>query len=372
MKELEFLLLESVIFEPENLYSFCCEARQPRSDIVSTAYSLFLKGYLCARIICCKGWRINSNGRRAYRRHRHLLKRSQNIIEVAVPSLEDIYKSLDGNLTLLYFLTQLGGQYLEKELSINWDLFYDRKNNNFSIPFEWWRSILKHKKIDHAERKNRYIIYSQNKATLESWIGCQTSTIFLESLEWDILKNKRILYWKQVPEIHIASFLYKSRDRTYPKDLAWYTVPKFESHPPSELLSEYFEYYYSGDLDTSEWKIEYIILKIGILYMEKYKSPRYLFWENYSGDMTQSKTLISGTSLFERKFIEANILDLEPQYKVNKETVAIKVFLNKIGVQSALDFQLMAKYSVTESGCNYCQFLEKTHEYLPEVGKFIN
>jgi hypothetical protein len=368
MKKIDFLLLESAIFESENLYSFYYNTKLPRSEIAIAVYELFLKGYLFARIIYCEISKINSNSRRAYRRHRHLLKRSRTIIEVAIPSLANIYKSLDGGLTILYSLTLEGGQYLEQEASINWNLFYEHKINFFSIPIEWWSSIFTKNKINLGQKENINIIYSQNKAILESWINCQKNTIFLESLKWDILKNKKILYWKQIPEIHIGSFLYKSRDRTYPKDLAWYTVPVFESYPPSELLSDYFEYYYSEDLDRElEWKIEYIILKIGILYMDKYKNPTDLYWGNYFNYMTQAKTLISLTNMFESKFIEATISDWTIPKICNTQIVASKVYLNKVGVQSVLDYQLMAKYSVTKTGYKYFQFLEKTHRKLPEI-----
>jgi hypothetical protein len=367
MRKLDFIILESVIFNRENLSGFCDQLQQPRAEVAIAFYELFLKGYLSARILYEIQWRINSNGRRAYRRHRHLLKRSQNIIEIAIVSLEDIYKSLDNRLTIIYSLTSKGGKYLEQEASINWNLFYEHKNNLFSIPLNWQSSIFRGNKILNAQKKSTNIIYSQKKAIIESWLDCQENNICLESLKWDVLKNQKILYWKQLSEIHIASFLYKSRNRTYPKDLTWYTVPEFESHPPSELLSEYFEYYCSDNLDDLDWKIDYIILKIGILYMEKYKSPRYLLWENYSGDMTQSKTLISATSLFKRGFIEAIILEWNIPYRVSKDVVAKKVFLNKIGIQSALDFQLMAEYCVTQTGYEYCQLLEKIHHNLPKV-----
>jgi hypothetical protein len=369
MRKLDFALLESVIFEPKNLSGFYSEIRRPRSEVATVACELFLEGYLSARIFCDSQRRINDNSRRAYRRHRHLLKRSRNVLDVAAPSLKDICMSLDDYFTIVYFLTPAGGQYLEQELSMNWDLFYQEKTSIFSIPTRWKNLIVRENKADFVEG-NTSIIYSQNKEILESLISRQASTILLGSLKWHVLKNQKILYWKQPSNIHVVSFLYKTQDRTYFKDALWYTVPVFEPHPPSDLLPEYFEYYSSADLGTSEWHIEYIILKIGITYMEKYNSPRYLWWENYSGDMTQSKVLISGANLFERGFIEANILDWQHPYTASKDEVATKVFLNKRGIESALNFQLMATYYVTELGYKHCQFLEKTHKYLPEVSKF--
>ncbi len=384
MRELDFLLLQSVIFCSDTLCMFAGNVRQPKSEIAVAAYELFLKGYLSVNIYYEKV-RLTSNSIRAGRRRRHLL--NKNKIEVRAPSLKDIYISLDCTLTIWYSLTPEGGQYLEKEALINWNLFCEKKWY-YAIPANWLSHIYGENNFNHKQKRNVQISYSINKSILETWIlekkRYSSNKPITETVKWHVLKNKKILYWKEMAQIHVLSFYSElpheldfiekiSPDITteiYGKYLKWYTVPTFDSPPPSKLLlAEYFEYYHSEDLNDSEWKIEYVILKIGISYMEEYNYPTDLYWGNYFDGMTQAKTLISLTSMFDRRFIEATILDWTIPKTCNTEIVATKVFLNKVGVQSVLDYQLMAKYSVTEAGSKYFQFLEKTHQNLPKTAE---
>jgi hypothetical protein len=340
MRELDFWLLQSVIFCSDTLCMFASNTRRPKSEIAVAAYELFLKGYLCAKIQY-KKVRFTNNSLRARRRHRHLLKRNRNTIEVKVPSLKDIYISLDCTLTIWYSLTPEGGQYLEREASINWNLFRERKWY-YAIPSDWLNHIFRRNNFNHEERKNVQIAYSANKTILEIWVSekkrYSSNKPIVETFKWHILNNKKILYWKEMDKIYVLSFFSElpneldfiekiSSDITtevYGKYLNWYTVPIFEAQPPSKLLAKYFEYYHSEDLNDSEWKIEYIILKIGISYMEEYKHPTDLYWGNYFDGMTQAKTLISLNSMFERRFIEATISDWTIPKTCNTETVAIK------------------------------------------------
>jgi hypothetical protein len=357
MKELDFLILESVISYPETLSLFAEYTECPKSDLAVSVYELFSKGYLEIEIYDRKG--VNPS---------------------SVFSFEDVYKSLNYNFTLWYYLTPSGGKYFEEEAAFNWNSFY-RIRQYSSIPSEWYNQIFIDNNID---KESMRFIHSSNQSTLQAWLAevnlCSSNKIVLKSLNWHIVKGQKILYWKEASNIYVLSF---SSDKSFEEDIQeevfleaeraiykekgnWYTLPAFCPQQPSEILSEYFEYYYSSILNTSKWEVEYIILKQGITHIEAYQAP--CDFHGYTYDqVTETEIVRSFSYLFEHNFIEAVIFDWPIPKTCNKEVVANKVFLNQIGVQSVLDFQLIAKYFITEKGYKYCQFLEEMYKNVPKT-----
>ncbi len=358
MKELDFLILESVIFYPEVLSLLASHLEYPRSDLAVSTYELFLKGYLEMNVQA--GEDINQN---------------------LIFSLADVYSSLNCKSTLWYSLTPNGGKYLEQETSFDWNSFYQIRQYK-SIPLEWRNQIFIN---DNIDKESLRFIYSNNQSILQSWLAEKNihtlGNSTLKELSWCTVRNQRILYWKELSDIHILSFsseksftqdilegvVFDTDKNAYIKKINLYTIPKFSLEKPSELLPEYFEYYDESTSNHLEWEINYIILKLGILYKEIYKIPSEFHIHDYLQE-SESVIVESFSYLFECNFIEATIFDCLASKTFNKEVIANKVFLNNVGVQSVIDFQLIAKFSVTEKGFKYCQFLEETCAKLPKIG----